>query len=488
MATQPTEPVPRPGSSSDRDVRALRLYVLQRGALRTFVRRAAAIVSLAVLDAIGLALGIYLALVLRSVVYGEPVLWSLLWRFELDEWLPFLVPITLLVFWQAGLYASRERRAGLGRVASSLVLVAAIVLAFGYGTGYDFNTTGLIPTAVVLSAATVGLLRAAYDSSMLELQRILHARRRALLLGDAESNANLRRMLSGARGGLAYEFVEAPLSPEMTHADRVALARPDEVILTEGDFDEETVLEIVETAHRLGVKVRIAPKTTELLIERGEYVPGQGMPLFELRPPVLAGADWAMKRTFDLAVSALVLLVGTPLWLLIALAIKLDSRGPILYRDRRIGVRESGFGMLKFRTMVRNADVRQQELEERNEAAGALFKIRRDPRVTRVGSVLRRLSLDEMPQLLNVLRGEMSLVGPRPLPVRDYEKLEAWHRKRYLVLPGITGLWQISGRSNLTFDDLVRLDFYYIENWSIWLDLSILIKTPVAIFSGRGAY
>jgi exopolysaccharide biosynthesis polyprenyl glycosylphosphotransferase len=488
MATQPTEPVPRPGSSSDRDVRALRLYVLQRGALRTFVRRAAAIVSLAVLDAIGLALGIYLALVLRSVVYGEPVLWSLLWRFELDEWLPFLVPITLLVFWQAGLYASRERRAGLGRVASSLVLVAAIVLAFGYGTGYDFNTTGLIPTAVVLSAATVGLLRAAYDSSMLELQRILHARRRALLLGDAESNANLRRMLSGARGGLAYEFVEAPLSPEMTHADRVALARPDEVILTEGDFDEETVLEIVETAHRLGVKVRIAPKTTELLIERGEYVPGQGMPLFELRPPVLAGADWAMKRTFDLAVSALVLLVGTPLWLLIALAIKLDSRGPILYRDRRIGVRESAFGMLKFRTMVRNADVRQQELEERNEAAGALFKIRRDPRVTRVGSVLRRLSLDEMPQLLNVLRGEMSLVGPRPLPVRDYEKLEAWHRKRYLVLPGITGLWQISGRSNLTFDDLVRLDFYYIENWSIWLDLSILIKTPVAIFSGRGAY
>jgi lipopolysaccharide/colanic/teichoic acid biosynthesis glycosyltransferase len=144
--------------------------------------------------------------------------------------------------------------------------------------------------------------------------------------------------------------------------------------------------------------------------------------------------------------------------------------------------------MFKFRTMVRDAEARQEELEERNEAAGALFKIRRDPRVTRVGRVLRRLSLDEMPQLLNVLRGEMSLVGPRPLPIRDYEKLEPWHRKRYLVLPGITGLWQISGRSNLTFDDLVRLDFYYIENWSIWLDISILIKTPLAIVSGRGAY
>jgi exopolysaccharide biosynthesis polyprenyl glycosylphosphotransferase len=260
------------------------------------------------------------------------------------------------------------------------------------------------------------------------------------------------------------------------------------VILTEGDFDEETVLEIVGTAHRCGVRVRIAPKTTELLVERGEYVPGQGMPLFELRPPVLAGADWVVKKTFDLVVSALVLLAGTPVWLLVALAIKLDSRGPILYRDRRVGVREREFGMLKFRTMVRDADVRQGELEERNEAAGALFKIRRDPRVTRVGRVLRRLSLDEMPQLLNVLRGEMSLVGPRPLPLRDYRMLEPWHRKRYLVLPGITGLWQISGRSNLTFDDLVRLDFYYIENWSIWLDISILIKTPLAILSGRGAY
>ena len=144
--------------------------------------------------------------------------------------------------------------------------------------------------------------------------------------------------------------------------------------------------------------------------------------------------------------------------------------------------------MLKFRTMVQGAYEQQDELEERNEAAGALFKLRRDPRVTRVGRLLRKLSLDELPQLLNVLRGQMSLVGPRPLPIRDYARLDDWHRKRYLVLPGITGLWQISGRSNLTFDDLVRLDFYYIENWSIWLDISILVKTPFVILSGRGAY
>jgi lipopolysaccharide/colanic/teichoic acid biosynthesis glycosyltransferase len=153
-----------------------------------------------------------------------------------------------------------------------------------------------------------------------------------------------------------------------------------------------------------------------------------------------------------------------------------------------MGVGEREFGMLKFRTMVAGAAERQDELEEANEASGALFKIRDDPRVTRVGRLLRRLSVDELPQVLNVLRGEMSLVGPRPLPLRDYRLLAAWHRKRYLVLPGVTGLWQISGRSTLTFDDLVRLDFTYLENWSLWLDVSIILRTLPAVLARKGAY
>jgi lipopolysaccharide/colanic/teichoic acid biosynthesis glycosyltransferase len=144
--------------------------------------------------------------------------------------------------------------------------------------------------------------------------------------------------------------------------------------------------------------------------------------------------------------------------------------------------------MLKFRTMYADAAGQQDQLEAVNEAEGALFKIREDPRVTPVGRFLRRLSLDEIPQVLNVLRGEMSLVGPRPLPIRDYELLEGWHRKRYLVLPGMTGLWQIAGRAELSFDELVRLDFYYLENWSIWLDISILAKTVPAVIAARGAY
>ena len=144
--------------------------------------------------------------------------------------------------------------------------------------------------------------------------------------------------------------------------------------------------------------------------------------------------------------------------------------------------------MLKFRTMVADAAALQPSLEPANEAEGALFKIRDDPRVTRVGRVLRRLSLDEIPQIANVLQGEMSLVGPRPLPIRDHRLLEDWHKARYGVLPGMTGLWQISGRSGLTFDDLVRLDFTYLENWSIWLDITVIAKTIPAVLLRRGAY
>ncbi len=262
----------------------------------------------------------------------------------------------------------------------------------------------------------------------------------------------------------------------------------DELVVADAGLDEQRLLEIVEAAHRQGVKVRVAPRTTELLIERGEYVPGQGMPLFELRPPIFAGTDWATKRTFDVVVSVAIVVLGLPLWLLIALAVKVTSRGPILYADPRIGLGEQPFRMLKFRTMVAGASRQQGALEHANQAGGALFKIRDDPRVTTVGRVLRRLSLDEVPNLVNILRGEMSLVGPRPLPVRDYERLEAWHRRRYNVLPGVTGLWQIAGRSDLNFDDLVRLDFYYLENWSIWLDITILFKTPFVVLGQRGAY
>ena len=486
-------------SASDRDVRASRLYVLSRGPIVSVVRRALSVVALVFLDIVGLAFGVYLALVIRQLVAGDgDILWGLLWREGPAEWLKFAAPITVLVFAQAGLYRQRERRPGAGRILACLIVVALIVLAFGLGTGYDFSTSGLIPTSVVVSAVAIGLLRAAYESASLEVMRAAGIRRRVVLVGAGESLVRLRASLASARSGLSYEFVGV-VAPEAVAGlpllgSRAELplvldqVKPDEVILAEADFDERTVLEVVEQAHRQGIKVRLAPDTTELLLQRGEYVPGQGAPLFELRPPVLTGWDWAVKRGFDLVVSALVVVIGLPVWLLIALAIRLDSRGPILFVDRRIGVGEREFPMLKFRTMVAEASELQPELEDENEAEGALFKIRDDPRLTRVGGFLRRFSLDEIPQVVNVLKGEMSLVGPRPLPLRDYKLLEDWHRLRYGVLPGMTGLWQISGRSGLSFDDLVRLDFTYIENWSIWLDISIIVKTIPAVITRRGAY
>jgi exopolysaccharide biosynthesis polyprenyl glycosylphosphotransferase len=353
----------------------------------------------------------------------------------------------------------------------------------------------MVPTAVVLAALVAGLLRAGYHFATRELRRVAGIRRRAIVIGGPEDVSRVEAALGSTASGIAYEFLETPAAgssgrmPRTVRDARSAIADQgvNEIIVADPEVDERDLLAVVDAAHRRGVKVRLAPRATEILAERGRYVPGQAIPLFEVRPPALAGTDWVLKRSFDLTTSILLLVVGLPLWLLIALAVK-TSRGPVLYRDRRVGLNEREFFMFKFRTMHATAPERQAELETANQTDGALFKLRDDPRRTRVGAILRRFSLDEIPQILNVLRGEMSLVGPRPLPLRDNARLEPWHRQRYRVLPGMTGLWQISGRSNLGFNDLVRLDFYYLENWSIWLDITILLRTVPAVLARRGAY
>jgi exopolysaccharide biosynthesis polyprenyl glycosylphosphotransferase len=360
-------------------------------------------------------------------------------------------------------------------------------LAFAIGTGQHFETFGLYIVSALLVAALISLFRACYEMATGGIMRAAGVRRKVALVGQVPQLAHLRETLGSSRGGIDYHFA-GEVEPGPDVEELLQRETLDELIVADGGLDEQRLLEIVDAAHRRGVKVRVAPRTTELLIERGEYVPGQGLPLFELRPPIFAGTDWVTKRVFDVVVASLIVVVGIPFWLVFALMIKLTSRGPVLYSDPRVGLGEQSFRMLKFRTMYADAAGQQEKLESQNEASGALFKIRDDPRITRAGRILRRFSIDEVPNVLNVLRGEMSLVGPRPLPLRDYERLESWHRRRYNVLPGMTGLWQVAGRSDLTFDDLVRLDFYYLENWSIWLDITILIKTPFAVFSRKGAY
>jgi exopolysaccharide biosynthesis polyprenyl glycosylphosphotransferase len=201
----------------------------------------------------------------------------------------------------------------------------------------------------------------------------------------------------------------------------------------------------------------------------------------------MASVSW-VKRATDLILISAGLVLISPLLLAVAIAIKLDSRGPILYRQERVGKNGRPFWMYKFRSMCEDADRRLEALRARNEASGPLFKMREDPRVTRVGRFIRRWSLDELPQLFNVLRGEMSLVGPRPPIPSEVDKYEDWQLGRLRAVPGLTGLWQVSGRSEVSFHDMVRLDLHYIRNWSFGLDFEILVRTIPAVLTNRGAY
>jgi exopolysaccharide biosynthesis polyprenyl glycosylphosphotransferase len=215
------------------------------------------------------------------------------------------------------------------------------------------------------------------------------------------------------------------------------------------------------------------------------------LPVIDVEVDALDRVSRTIKRTMDVILSVMVVLALLPLELLAAAAILVESGRPVFFKQLRVGKNGRRFTVYKFRTMTQNAESRLEGLKTQSDltdSAGRMFKMRKDPRVTRVGAVLRKLSLDEFPQFLNVLRGEMSVVGPRPPLPEEVERYEREHLYRLRALPGITGLWQVSGRSKLSFEDMVRLDRYYLDNWSLGLDLSIIVKTIPVVFLGRGAY
>jgi len=232
----------------------------------------------------------------------------------------------------------------------------------------------------------------------------------------------------------------------------------------------------------------VVPDLFQLSLGGVDVTAINGIPLIGIKQTTLTGFNLAVKRAFDLACAGLALVLLSPIWLLIALAIKLDSPGPVLFRQMRSGREGRPFVLYKFRSMYEGAETDMERLLAMNEASGPLFKIKDDPRRTRVGRFLRRTSLDELPQILNVLRGDMSLVGPRPALASEVAQYQDWHRKRLEVLPGLTGLWQVSGRSDLSFDEMVMLDIYYGENWSLGTDLRILLRTVPQVLFGDGAY
>jgi exopolysaccharide biosynthesis polyprenyl glycosylphosphotransferase len=195
-----------------------------------------------------------------------------------------------------------------------------------------------------------------------------------------------------------------------------------------------------------------------------------------------------VKRVLDVTIALTTLILCAPLMAVAALSIRVSSRGPVFFVQKRLGINKRRFNMYKFRTMAVNAEQNQAALEHLNEASGSAFKIKNDPRVTAIGRFLRKTSIDELPQLINVLRGDMSLVGPRPLPGRDYDRFDQdWQRRRFSVRPGMTCLWQVNGRSSIGFEEWMKLDLNYIDQWSIWLDLEILIRTVPAVLRGSGA-
>jgi exopolysaccharide biosynthesis polyprenyl glycosylphosphotransferase len=236
-----------------------------------------------------------------------------------------------------------------------------------------------------------------------------------------------------------------------------------------------------------GVDLVVAPQLTDIAGPRVHIRPVEGLPLLYVEEPKLAGVSWLVKNVMDRFLAAVGLLISSPVFLMIAISIKISDNGPIFFRQRRTGREGKIFSVWKFRTMYVDAEERKAKLDQLNESDGMLFKMKRDPRVFRVGQWLRSSSLDELPQLLNVLFGDMSLVGPRPLPAEDGDFLGDV-RRRLLVRPGMTGLWQVSGRSDLSWDDAVRLDLYYVDNWSLAFDLTILWRTVGVVLRSKGAY
>jgi exopolysaccharide biosynthesis polyprenyl glycosylphosphotransferase len=258
------------------------------------------------------------------------------------------------------------------------------------------------------------------------------------------------------------------------------------VILAPDGHDQDEILHVIRLIKALGVKVSVLPRLLEVVGSSSTFEDVDGMTLLGVRQYGVSKSSASLKRLMDVGGAAIGLCVLGPLLLFLALAIKLDSRGPVFFRQRRIGRSGELFSMVKCRSMVRDAEDNKNALRERNEVEGGLFKIADDPRITRVGRFLRRTSLDELPQLLNVLGGSMSLVGPRPLVPDEDVLIEGWQRRRLAVKPGMTGMWQIFGSSRIPMQEMVKIDYLYGANWSIWLDLKILLRTVPYVLRRRG--
>ncbi len=426
----------------------------------------------------------------------------------LSAYLPFLilyVVLTPVFFVVDGVYRAwpRSWMDQVYRITNATAKVTVLMLAVTFVFRPRYYSRAMLIEVGLLTIGMLALVRGAESLALAYLRAKGVGIKRVVIVGAGEIGRTVMRTIV-ARPDLGYRvvgFVDDNPDKGYTDIGRFrALGpldnlpavldeeRPDEVIITLPWMYHRKIMGIVRECERRQVRPRIVPDLFQMSLTQVNVEDLGGVPLIGVRTVSISKGALLVKRLIDVTVAAVGLLLGAPLFGLIALAVRLDSPGPVIFRQTRVGLRGRHFEMYKFRSMHVGAEEQQDMLADLNEADGPIFKIRDDPRLTRVGRILRRLSLDELPQLVNVLRGEMSLVGPRPPIPAEVEKYQEWHKKRLEAPPGMTGLWQVSGRSRLSFDEMVLLDIYYIENWSLWLDFKILMRTIPKVLLGEGAY
>ncbi|MFQ5341304.1 MAG: undecaprenyl-phosphate glucose phosphotransferase [Anaerolineae bacterium] len=424
-------------------------------------------------------------------------------------WFPIgltLTGILLLAYQLEGVYDLKRGIRwldDLSKLFTGTLIGIAVLTVLTFNARPQFYSRLMLGYAGVLIVAVLGASRLVFGTIRAWRYRRGIGVDRVLVVGCGDIGRTVMGSIM-ARPELGYQvagFLDD--DPERQHQDLGrfrALGSVDALpaVLRSQDIDEvivalpwrsiDQIMDIMAHCEPLGVRARIVPDLFQLRLNRVDIDDISGVPLIGVRDASIRGWNRAIKRLSDIVVAAISLVVASPLLAVVAILIKWDSPGPVLFPQIRVGRDGRQFTLYKFRSMVVGADEEKDRLLNLNEASGPLFKIRDDPRLTRVGRWLRRLSIDELPQLWNVLNGDMSLVGPRPPVPAEVDQYQPWHRKRLLISPGVTGLWQVSGRSKLTFDEMVMLDLFYAENWSLWLDFKIMLRTIPTVIMGTGAY
>jgi exopolysaccharide biosynthesis polyprenyl glycosylphosphotransferase len=467
---------------SQNDLRASKYSKFRKG----FIFRWLRITSLLSLDSLSLALAWGI-----SNILGTPM--NSPWRLEDNPYSFFpVVGIIVGILAARGLYGPGDKRRDYRGLVKAVFLGNALLLlvAFFYAPDQFISRTHFL-YFLLFSIISTCLVHFLVDVSLSFFRKKGIVSYPVFLIADPEDadraigliKSEARYSISGIEDSHSLDRDERASTFEKLEALGIS-----EVFATWNSIKRR--LFISWHFQRNGISLRVIPLEDEPMFMATKLSTVGGLPSVSFDPPMLTGIDFKLKRVLDLLSALTIVVAAFPLYLLIAVLIRLDSPGPIFYRQTRIGLHGRRFNVWKFRTMVNNADKLQKELEALNKNNdGILFKIDRDPRITKVGKFLRKYSLDELPQIFNVLCGQMSLVGPRPLPVRDVERFSEHHFIRHEVMPGITGLWQVSGRSDiLDFEDVLKLDLKYIENWSLWLDFSILLRTLKVVFVKSGAY